>query len=234
MSVTKIVPTVINVGWSADISIWMVDEKNEPLFHRGLVICDLKMELALNLTALLITFSFWLSLGYLFSALSASYTEVCLLTNLDCHGLTIPFSVVVCHRHTPTLYQQSDSDSIPFLWSTVFLTFSCFRSPYPGLQSGHVMCFTQRKKARCVAGRDWVCMGVFLRLRTTVPYYLYEFWLLLFCRPYLDKNARPSLSRLMTCANYFTWLFTQTCTPHNLSNHTQNSNPRRSRMPHWL
>jgi hypothetical protein len=37
MSVTKFLPTVINVGWSADISIWMVDEKNEPLFHRGLV-----------------------------------------------------------------------------------------------------------------------------------------------------------------------------------------------------
>jgi hypothetical protein len=37
MSVTKILPTVINVGWSADISIRMVDEKNEPLFHGGLV-----------------------------------------------------------------------------------------------------------------------------------------------------------------------------------------------------
>jgi hypothetical protein len=129
------------------------------------------MQLGLNSTA------YWSPspFGYLFSALSASYTEVCLLTNLDCHGLTIPFAVVVCHHHTPTLYQQLDSDSIRFLWSVINrLPESCLRSPYPGLQSGHVMCFTQRKKARCVAGRDWVCMGAFLRLQTsltTIPYY---------------------------------------------------------------
>jgi hypothetical protein len=48
MSVTKFLPTVINVGWSADISIRKVDEKNEPLFHRGLVIICVGCLLALT------------------------------------------------------------------------------------------------------------------------------------------------------------------------------------------
>jgi hypothetical protein len=44
MSLTKILPTVINVGRSADISIPLGDEKNEPLLHRGLVTWSIHMQ----------------------------------------------------------------------------------------------------------------------------------------------------------------------------------------------
>jgi hypothetical protein len=38
MFINKILPTVINVGWSVDISIQLGDEKKKPLLLRGLVI----------------------------------------------------------------------------------------------------------------------------------------------------------------------------------------------------